>query len=185
MPCFSCGNPQPTSTSTISSRGSPGTLSSAALIAKATRSSGRASTSEPLAARPIGVRAVETITASGMAPSCRNEKGRRVPALLVTAKPLERSGASAVDQLAERLEDVVRVLDERHLRDRELIRSLCDDVHTRERERVRVLRLRSEVHVAGRLHEAGARRVLPQLLQELHDVPRLGDAVEVEAVVGV
>jgi hypothetical protein len=31
-----------------------------------------------LAARPMGVRAVETITASGMRPSCRNEKGRRL-----------------------------------------------------------------------------------------------------------
>src|SRR5581483_5455866 len=53
--------PQPTITSTISSRGSPGTLARAASIANAHRSSGRASTSEPLCARPIGVRAVETI----------------------------------------------------------------------------------------------------------------------------
>jgi hypothetical protein len=32
----------------------------------AARSSGRHSTSEPFMARPIGLRAVETITASGM-----------------------------------------------------------------------------------------------------------------------
>ena len=37
-------------------------------IANATRSSGRASTSEPLAARPIAVRAAETITASATLP---------------------------------------------------------------------------------------------------------------------
>jgi hypothetical protein len=66
IPCRSCGNPHPTITSTISSRGSSGTLSSAAWTANAQRSSGRASTSDPLAARPIGVRAAATITASGM-----------------------------------------------------------------------------------------------------------------------
>ena len=49
------------------SRGSSaGTLSSAARTIWAARSSGRISTSEPSAARPIGERAVETITASGM-----------------------------------------------------------------------------------------------------------------------
>src|SRR5690349_9392892 len=42
----------------------PGSLSSAAPITPAARSSGRTATSEPLPARPIGVRAVETITAS-------------------------------------------------------------------------------------------------------------------------
>src|SRR5580765_246221 len=53
-------------TSTISSRGSSETFFSASSIANATRSSGRASTSEPFAARPMGVRAAETITASGI-----------------------------------------------------------------------------------------------------------------------
>src|SRR3954451_7071188 len=43
-----------------------GTFASAAFTMSALRSSGRQSTSEPLLARPIGVRAVETITASGM-----------------------------------------------------------------------------------------------------------------------
>src|SRR5688572_7334186 len=65
MPWRSCGNPQPIITSTISSRGSSGTFFSAASIAKAARSSGRASTSDPLRARPMGVRAAETMTASG------------------------------------------------------------------------------------------------------------------------
>src|SRR5580765_8433031 len=53
-------------TSTISSRGSSETFFSASSIANATRSSGRASTSEPFAARPMGVRAAETIIASGI-----------------------------------------------------------------------------------------------------------------------
>src|SRR5215207_751022 len=47
---------------------SAGTLSSAASITVAARSSGRTSTSEPLAARPIGDLAVATITASDTAP---------------------------------------------------------------------------------------------------------------------
>src|SRR5947207_6020448 len=45
---------------------SEGTFSSAAFTMWAARSSGRQSTSEPLLARPMGVRAVETMTASGM-----------------------------------------------------------------------------------------------------------------------
>src|SRR5579884_491048 len=65
MPCRSCGNPQPTITSTISAGSSSGTRSTADLIANASRSSGRAPTSEPLYARPIGVRAAATTTASG------------------------------------------------------------------------------------------------------------------------
>src|SRR5439155_2737222 len=64
IPCRSCGNPHPTITSRISSRGSSRTLSSADEIANAARSSGRASTSDPFRARPIGVRAAATMTAS-------------------------------------------------------------------------------------------------------------------------
>ncbi len=45
---------------------SPGTLSSAVLMMKAARSSGRKSLSDPLFARPMGERAAETMTASGM-----------------------------------------------------------------------------------------------------------------------
>src|SRR5881227_920016 len=45
---------------------SAGTFASAALTMSELRSSGRQSTSEPLLARPIGVRAVATMTASGM-----------------------------------------------------------------------------------------------------------------------
>src|SRR5690349_17639678 len=51
-------------TSTTSSRSSSGTCRNSASIANATRSSGRASTSEPLRARPMGVRVAATITAS-------------------------------------------------------------------------------------------------------------------------
>src|SRR4051812_14507579 len=190
MPCFSCGNPQPTITSTISSGGSSGTLSSADLIANAARSSGRASTSEPFAARPIGVRAVETITASGMPPILPQRKGpaprsRLRPGPLRHIGRLAASGAAAVDQLSERLEDAVLVLHERHLRDRILVRSLRHDVDARQRERVRLLRLDRVVHVAGRLHQAGAREVLAGCREDLHDVPGLGDAVEVQPVVRV
>ncbi len=48
-------------------RSSDGTLSSAAFTMVAVRSSGRTSVSEPLLARPMGLRAVETMTASVMA----------------------------------------------------------------------------------------------------------------------
>jgi hypothetical protein len=53
----------------MASAGSCGTLSIAARTAAAARSSARHSVSVPLRARPIGVRAVETITASGMSGS--------------------------------------------------------------------------------------------------------------------
>src|SRR4051812_39228826 len=66
IPCRSCGKPQPTITSTISPRSSSGSLFSTASIANATISSGRTSTREPLCARPIGVRAAATMTASGI-----------------------------------------------------------------------------------------------------------------------
>ena len=45
---------------------SASTLPSAARTICATRSSGRSSLSDPLKARPMGERAVETMTASGM-----------------------------------------------------------------------------------------------------------------------
>src|SRR6476619_8455749 len=73
MPCLSCGKPQPTITSTISARSRSGTCLSTASIAKAARSAGRASTSEPLRARPIGVRVAATMTASGIGCSRRHE----------------------------------------------------------------------------------------------------------------
>ena len=66
MPCFSCGKPQPIITSTTSPGSSSGTFSSNARIAKARRSSGRTSASDPFPARPIGVRTVSTMTASLM-----------------------------------------------------------------------------------------------------------------------
>src|SRR3954464_15355318 len=57
-----------------------GTLSSAALMMVAVRLSGRKSTSDPLNARPIGERAVETMTASGMTDSSVQVQSRYVPA---------------------------------------------------------------------------------------------------------
>src|SRR4051794_22035045 len=53
-------------TSSISAGSSCGTLSITARTIVAARSSGRTSTSDPLFARPIGLRAVATMTASGM-----------------------------------------------------------------------------------------------------------------------
>src|SRR4051794_19985816 len=49
---------------------SAGTLARAAWMIVAVSSSGRSPVSEPLKARPIGERAVETITASGIGLSC-------------------------------------------------------------------------------------------------------------------
>src|SRR6187397_490781 len=66
LPASPPGRPQPSMRSLIVVGSSSGTLSSAAWMIRAVRSSGRKSLSEPLLARPMGVRAAETITASGM-----------------------------------------------------------------------------------------------------------------------
>src|SRR3954453_18145038 len=69
-------------TSSISFGSRSGTLASAARTIVAARSSGRTSTSDPLFARPIGLRAVATMTASGISMSswmrstCRVDAGR-------------------------------------------------------------------------------------------------------------
>src|SRR5260370_1642391 len=60
------GRPQPSIRSSTSAGSSCGTLSSAARTMTAVRSSGRRVLSDPLKARPIGDRAVATITASAM-----------------------------------------------------------------------------------------------------------------------
>src|SRR5918995_5921875 len=60
------GSPQPSIRSVMSWGSSSGTLSSAARTIWTVRSSGRMSLSEPLKARPIGERAVETMTASAI-----------------------------------------------------------------------------------------------------------------------
>ena len=60
------GRPQPSIRSSMSVGSSCGTLSSAARTMLAARSSGRTSRSEPLNARPIGERAVATMTASAI-----------------------------------------------------------------------------------------------------------------------
>ena len=57
------------------SRGSSGTLSRSAVTICVDRSSGRIDTSDPLAARPIGLRAVATMTASVMRPAYRRSVG--------------------------------------------------------------------------------------------------------------
>src|SRR3954467_2460156 len=53
-------------TSAVSAKSTSGFLSCSALSGTAARSSARTSLSEPLTARPIGVRAAATMTASGM-----------------------------------------------------------------------------------------------------------------------
>src|SRR6185437_12350613 len=60
------GWPQPSSTSSTWAGSSWGTFSRTARITSALRSSGRHSTREPLLARPMGVRPVATMTASGI-----------------------------------------------------------------------------------------------------------------------
>src|SRR5262245_38601223 len=65
-PCSPLGSAHPSIRSSISRGSSCGTLSSAARTIWAARSSGRTAVMDPLAARPIGERAVATMTASGM-----------------------------------------------------------------------------------------------------------------------
>src|SRR5690242_1594670 len=67
-------------TSSISAGSRSGTFAITARTIEAARSSGRTSTSDPLFARPIGLRAVATMTASGMFgvlldASCGGRKG--------------------------------------------------------------------------------------------------------------
>src|SRR5665213_3205096 len=68
-----------------------GTLARTVLMTRAARSSGRHSTSEPLLARPMGVRSVATITASGMCGSSvtggRTPIGRANKGSLVECRP--------------------------------------------------------------------------------------------------
>ena len=69
-PCSPPGSPQPSMRSLISPGSSCSTWASAAETIWAVRSSGRMLVMDPLNARPIGERAVATITASDMAPPC-------------------------------------------------------------------------------------------------------------------
>ena len=66
MPDSPSGMAQPRITSSISCTLSPGTRSTASLITKAARSSGRVARSEPRGAFPTGVRTTDAITASCM-----------------------------------------------------------------------------------------------------------------------
>src|SRR2546421_8626691 len=70
-PCSPPGRPQPRYRSSISCGSSWGTLASAVRMMVAARSSGRRSARDPFTARPMGERAVATMTASGMPPGYR------------------------------------------------------------------------------------------------------------------
>src|SRR6478752_1449005 len=71
-PCSPPGSPQPSMRSSTSWRSRFGTFFSAASTMNAAMSSARSSVNEPLKARPIGVRAVATMTASGTLDSSEN-----------------------------------------------------------------------------------------------------------------
>src|SRR4051794_22744577 len=64
-PCSPPGSPQPSMRSSTSFRSRPGTLFRTVSTMNAAMSSARSSVNEPLKARPMGVRAVATMTASG------------------------------------------------------------------------------------------------------------------------
>jgi hypothetical protein len=66
MACSPAWLAAPNMTSSTDARSTSGTLSISVSTTKPPMSSGRASVREPLKARPIGVRAVATMTASGM-----------------------------------------------------------------------------------------------------------------------
>jgi hypothetical protein len=63
-PCCPSGTAHPVMTSSMAARSRPGSWSSTLSTTKPPRSSGRSSFSEPLCARPMGVRPAATITAS-------------------------------------------------------------------------------------------------------------------------
>src|SRR5690348_3173107 len=89
------GRPQPSMRSSTSAGSSCGTLSSAARTMVAARSSDRTSFSDPLNARPIGDRAVATITASAMS-------------LSVPLRPRDRPGLPGVGDRLVRPVDHLR-----------------------------------------------------------------------------
>ena len=65
-PCSPAWKPQPIMMSTVWAKSTPGLRSTSAFSGTAARSSARTSFSDPLTARPIGVRMASTITASGI-----------------------------------------------------------------------------------------------------------------------
>src|SRR5215467_663306 len=88
------GSPQPRYRSSMSFGSSSGILSSAVRTMPAVRSSGRMSFSDPLLARPMGVRAAETITASGMG-SNSDLWGTARPAVWTSRQPRTHSWKDA------------------------------------------------------------------------------------------
>ena len=93
-PCSSCGSAHPSIRSSIWSPVRPA-FSTAALIICTARSSGRISFSDPLWARPIGDRAVETMTASGISliPSEASEpqrpRSRPMSSFMISFEPAQ------------------------------------------------------------------------------------------------
>ena len=73
--CSPCGMPTPQITSWTSAGSTSGLRSSSLSITKAPVSSGRSWVRDPLKARPIGVRRVSTITASGIECSLSGREG--------------------------------------------------------------------------------------------------------------
>src|SRR5919197_5064423 len=102
LPCRCSGYAQPTITSPTSAGSSCGTCASTDRIACATRSSGRASTSEPFRARPTGVRVAATMTASDKSGfSCQSAYDDQ---LLHLARPfVERGNARVAQVLPDRI----------------------------------------------------------------------------------
>src|SRR6201996_2117348 len=95
------GSPQPSSRSSIIGASRPGTCATAVAVMKAARSSGRQSLSDPLPARPIGVRAVATMTASGMGAGEAGDVGNVVHVRLRHHAGEHRGLAAGAHQLAE------------------------------------------------------------------------------------
>ena len=80
-----------------------GTLASTASMISAERSSGRQSTSEPLFARPIGVRAVATMTASGITILLRTRERRLASTLAGDVSLTRRRCSVQRDRLRDHL----------------------------------------------------------------------------------
>src|SRR3954452_15950859 len=101
-PCSPIWNPQPIMTSSVCAKSTPGLRSTSALSGTAARSSARTSLSEPLTARPIGVRTASTMTASGMVPPLIDcsvngtpEGSAPYPEVMAESPPSNRIGRSA------------------------------------------------------------------------------------------
>src|SRR5829696_622644 len=97
------GKPQPIRMSSVWAKSTPGLRSTSALSGTAARSSARTSFSDPLAARPIGVRMASTMTASGMGQSPLSTMGarmlRRPARAMLRYAPRDRGEVARVERL--------------------------------------------------------------------------------------